>query len=77
MADQEQSSKEMTKIHKTTIRHILREIDPEARLTENALLRFQDIVTDFVRMSSADMVKAMKHRNAKTINESDVVFATS
>ena len=67
---------ELTKVHLATIKNIGKEIAPDIRITRKALLKLQDIATDFIRMTLNDANNLSKHRDRKTIDEKDVVLAT-
>ena len=68
---------ELTKVHLATIKKIGKEVAPDIRITHKALLKLQDIATDFIRMTVNDANNLAKHRGRKTLDEKDAVFAVS
>ena len=66
----------VVKISKNSIRNIIKEVSPDVRISASALLRLQDIATDFIRMTVTDSFKLAQHTKRKTILERDVILAT-
>jgi histone H3/H4 len=67
---------EVTKIQRGTLRRIAKELIPDLRLSSKALLRLQDVVTEFARMTITDAKKLAEHRGRKTISEKDLLLAS-
>jgi len=67
----------VVKIPKGTIRRIAKDYLKNLRISNSALTRIQDIATDFIRMTLTDAERNAKHGNRKTIQEKDVILATS
>lgn len=65
------------KIPLAIVKQIGKEFNPEMRISKNALIRLQDIGTDFIRVTIGDCKKLADHGNRKTILEKDVILATS
>lgn len=70
------SDGEFTKVPKETLKRIAKELIPDLRISAKALLRLQDVVTEFARMTITDAKKLAEHRNKKTIGEKDMLLAS-
>jgi histone H3/H4 len=60
-----------------TIKRIAKEAVPDIRISKKALERLQDVITDFTRVVIMDSQKLAGHRNRKTVEEKDILMATS
>ena len=68
---------EIVKFPRLTIKRIGKELHPETRITESALERLQEVITDFARVLLDDSSKLAEHAGRKTVNERDVLLASS
>ncbi len=67
----------VVKIPKATVKRMVKEVSKDSRITLKAVMRLQDVVTDFARMTIADSVRNSQHRKRKTITEDDIILATT
>jgi len=56
---------------------MFKEFHPDVRLSEKALDRLVTVVGDFIRMTMTDARKLAEHGKRKTVQEKDVILATS
>jgi len=66
----------VTKIRKGTLKRIFKETFPDGRVSEKALVRASETVTDFARTLWIDCKKFSDNSKRKTVYEKDVISAT-
>jgi histone H3/H4 len=67
----------VVKLPKATIKRMFNEFHPDFRISGEALNRLEVVIGDFTRMTIADAVKLAEHGGRKTLQEKDVILATS
>lgn len=66
----------VVKIPLGLIKRIGKEFIPEFRISKDALLKLQDVSTDFIRVTLGDCRRLAEHAGRKTLDERDVILAT-